>query len=296
VKALALLVALFGVAHAQPKKAPVDRFAKAAGDAFKSALAADEANDLPTALGLYKKAFAISPHPSTAYNIADILRRQGELTESIQFFEIFLALGPPAKEAKAVEATIAKLWATPAVLELRSTAPSDPESVDLASAYVLVNGEIVKKAGEPAAFDPHDNKPRIELSVPAGPIQTVDVITPLSFNSVRCRLPPGRKSSCEIRMEPRIDGSLVVSTNGDRRDMELQLAWQKRVSKGRVKAPAGKQKLEVRDNNLECGSGVTVDVPKGNDVAYVFIEGQPTSFYQRCRTFKVKQHKLTFVD
>ncbi len=293
-KALVLVTVLCGVAIAQPKKPPPDRFAKAAGDAFKAALTADEANDLPTALGLYQKAFAISPHPSTAYNIADVFRRQGKLSDAIHYFEIFLALNPPAKEAKEVEGIIAKLWATPAVLELESSAPSDPNSVDLASAYVLVNGEIVKRAGEPAGFDPRTNAPRVELSVPAGIEQTVDVITPLSFASVRCRLPPGEKRDCDIRMEPRIDGSLVVSTNDERRDLELQIEPKKEVSKGRVKVPAGKQRFEVRDHNLECANGVTVDVPKGTDVAYVFIEGQATWFYQRCRTYKVKQHKLTF--
>lgn len=295
-KAIVLAIVLTSVAYAQPKKAPPDRFAKAAGDSFKAALAADEANDLPTALGLYKKAFAISPHPSTAYNIADVLRRQGHLSEAIQFFEVFLALNTNAKDAKEVEGVIAKLWATPAVLELESSPPSDPNSVDLASAYVLVNGEIVKKAGEPAAFDPRTSAPRIELSVPAGPEQTIDVVTPLSFNSVRCRLPPGEKRTCKITMDPRIDGSLVVSSNDNRRDLELQVAWAKRVSRGRVKVPAGKRTFEVRDHNLECPGSVTIDVPKGTDVAYVFIDGQPTSFYQRCRTFKVKQHRLPFAN
>ena len=289
-----MILVLSGVAIAQPKKAPPDRFAKAAGDAFKQALAADEANDLSTALGLYQKAFAISPHPSTAYNIGDVFRRQGKLSDAIHFFEIFLALSPPSKETKDAEVLIAKLWATPAVLELESSPPSDPNSVDLASAYVLVNGEIVKRAGEPAGFDPRTNAPRIEIQVAAGLEQTIDVITPLSFGSVRCKLPPGEKNDCDIRMEPRIDGSLVVSTNDERRDLELVIGPKKEVSRDRVKAPVGKQKFEVRDHNLECATGVTVDVPKGTDVAYVFIDGQPTSFYQRCRTYKVKQHKLTF--
>lgn len=287
---------MVGAAQAQPKKPPPDRFAKAAGDAFKAALAADEANDLPTALGLYKKAFAISPHPSTVYNIADVLRRQGKLSDAIHHFEIFLALNTNAKDAKEVEAVIAKLWATPAVLELRSTPPSDPNSVDLESAYVLVNGEIVKKAGEPAAFDPRTSAPRIELQVPAGVEQTIDVITPLSFGSVRCRLPPGEKRDCDIRMEPRIDGSLVVSSNDERRDLQVQIAVQKRVGRERVKVAPGKQTFELRDHNLECAARVTVDVPKGTDVAYVFLDGHPTWFYQRCRPIKVKQHRLTFAN
>lgn len=292
---LGVLLGLVGSATAQPKKTP-DRFAKAAGDAFRSALAADEANDLPTALGLYQKAFAISPHPSTAYNIADIFRRQGKLTDAIRFYEIFLALTPPSKETKEVDTTIAKLWATPAVMELESTPPSDPNSVDLASAYVLVNGEIVKRAGEPAAFDPRTSAPRIELAVPAGLAQTVDVVTPLSFGSVRCQLPPGEKRRCEIRMEPRIDGALVFSTNDERHDLELRVAWKKEVAKGRIKVPTGKQRFDLRDHNFECPVSVSVDVPKGTDVAYVFVEGQETWYYQRCRPLKVKQQKLLFKD
>jgi hypothetical protein len=297
VKALLVVLALCSVANAQPKKQAPDRFAKAAGDAFKLALAADEQNDLPTALGLYQKAFAISPHPSTAYNIGDVLRRQGKLAEAIRYFEIFLALNSNAKDAKEVDAIIAKLWATPAVLELESTPPSDPNSVDLESAYVLVNGQIVKKAGEPAAFDPRDNSPRIELSVAAGPDQVVDVVTPLSYGSVRCRLPPGEKHDCRITMKPRIDGSLVVSSSDRRRDLQLQVAWQKRVTLERVKVPAGKHVFEVRDHSLECPTSATVDVPKGTDVAYVFIDGEASTwFYQKCRAYKIKQHRLKFAN
>lgn len=289
-----VLVLLAGAAIAQPKKPPPDKFAKAAGDSFKAALAADEANDLPTALGLYQKAFAISPHPSTAYNIADVFRRQGKLSDAIHYFEIFLALSSNAKENKAVEVLIEKLWATPAVLELESSPPSDPSSVDLASAYVLVNGQIVKRAGEPAGFDPRTNAPRVELQVPSGHDVAVDVITPLSFGSVRCRLPPGEKQRCHIRMDPRIDGALVVSTNDVRRDLELQLGEKKEVAQGRVKVPAGRQTFELRDRNLECPTPVTVDVPKGNDVAYVFVEARATWVYQRCRVYRIKQHKLPF--
>lgn len=293
-RALAIIALLAGIASAQPKKTTPDRFTKAAGDAFRAALAADEANDLPTALGLYQKAFAISPHPSTAYNIADIFRRQGKLSDAIKYFEIFLALSPASKETKEVEGTIAKLWATPAVLVLESTPPSDPNSVDLESAYVLVNGEIVKRAGEPAGFDPRTNAPRVELQVPAGTQQTVDVITSLSFASVRCNLPPGEKRDCDIRMDPRIDGALVVSTNDERHDLELRIAPKNEVSKGRVKVAPGKQTFDVRDHNLECAGTVTVDVPKGTDVAYVFLDGEATWFYQRCRAFRAKQHKLVF--
>lgn len=295
-KVLVAIMVMCGVTLAQPKKAP-DRFAKAAGDAFKAALAADEANDLPTALGLYQKAFLISPHPSTAYNIADVYRRQGKLTDAIEYFEIFLALSPASKETKSVEVLVAKLWATPAVLVLKSSGPSDPNSVDLESAYVLVNGEIVKRAGEPAGFDPYTNGPRIEVQVPAGLEQIIDVVTPLSYGTVRCGLPPGEKQECSIRADPRKDGSLVVSANDKRRDLELEIGPKKEVHQDRVKVPTGRQRFEVRDHNLECPNGtLTVDVPKGTDVAYVFIEGQPTWFYQRCRTFKVKQHKLTFKD
>jgi hypothetical protein len=291
--ALVALVAQLGAALAQPKSKPApDRFAKAAGEAFRAALAADQQNDLLTALGLYQKAFAISPHPSTAYNIADVFRRQGKLTDAIEFYEIYLALSPSTKDARDVETIIAKLAATPSVLQLDSTPPSDPRSVDLASAYVIVGGEIVKRAGEPAAFDPRTNAPRVELSVPPGE-QQVDVITPLSYGSVRCKLRPGEAEHCVITMEPRKDGSVVVSTNDERRDLELQIAPKKLVVNQRLVLPPRKTRLMVRDHNLECAT-VTIDVPKGTDVAYVHLDATPTSFHTHCRPFKVKQHKLTF--
>ena len=73
--ALLLLAVLTGTAAAEEaakRKTAPDKFTKAAGEAFVAATAADQKGDLPTALGLYQKAFAISPHPSTMFNIADV--------------------------------------------------------------------------------------------------------------------------------------------------------------------------------------------------------------------------------
>src|SRR5262249_40387492 len=113
-KTFALLVLAASVAHAgpdgKPKAAPAtDKLAKAAGEAFAAAHAADGKGDLATALGLYSKAYEISPHPSTAYNIGDVARRLNKLGQAIKFYETYLALAPTAADRKDVEALIDKL-------------------------------------------------------------------------------------------------------------------------------------------------------------------------------------------
>ncbi|MEJ7603142.1 MAG: hypothetical protein WKG01_34965, partial [Kofleriaceae bacterium] len=75
-RVLILLVALIAVAEARPqRKKASDKFAQAASEAFGAAVAADTKGDLREALGLYQTAVAISTASSTAYNLADVVRR-----------------------------------------------------------------------------------------------------------------------------------------------------------------------------------------------------------------------------
>src|SRR5262245_46418639 len=101
------LVLVAGVAAADPKAAPDgDKYTKAAGEAFAQARAADEAGKLDKALRLYEKAQAISPHPNTVYNIADVQRRKGRTKKAIEMYKKYLEMAPQAADRATVEKLI----------------------------------------------------------------------------------------------------------------------------------------------------------------------------------------------
>jgi len=131
--ALALACALAGTHPASAddtakRKATPDKFAKAAGEAFRDAVAADKAGDLRTALGLYQKAYGISPHPSTVYNIADVQRRLLLYADALKSYETYLALLPSADDRKDIEAILDALSKMPGTLHLVTAGASESGS------------------------------------------------------------------------------------------------------------------------------------------------------------------------
>lgn len=286
-KALALLL-VASTAFAQPKQAP-DKFAKAAGDVFAAAAAADASGDLRTALGLYQKAHAISPHPNTMYNIADVQRRLGTLSEAIRGFETYLAMSPDAKDRPQVEKTLEALYATPGTLIVTTPEPSDPESLDLASAYVLAGGDLKKKPG-PVETHKIRKIPIITLTVPPGE-HVIDLVTPLTYATRECDVGPGETHFCELKAPPRIDGNAVVSAINRRIEVQ-QDPRGKRLVFARFELPAGKHRLLVKDRNFNCAPLVVAPAP--NAVVYTFVKSTEFEGFERCRTLDIKQHKLTF--
>ena len=281
-RALLVVAMLAGVAAADgPKKKP-DKFQQAAGEAFEQANQADRDGDLKTALGLYQKAFEISPHPSTAYNLADVQRRLGHIKDAIRSYETYLVLAPVATDKKQVEATLDKLKKTRGTLILVSPPASDPNSVDLLKAYVLVDGVQVMK--------PHAQKGSIEVEVDPGE-HTIDIVTSLTFGTTHCKVGPTEREDCYVRAKPRIDGHVVVSV-GDRGMYALTEPRGKRYDNERFELPAGKRLLLVRDRSFECPA-VTVEVPAGNDIAYLWLSTADYEF-ERCRVLDVKQLRLRF--
>ena len=200
-RALAILVLIATAAHAQPapkantKRAP-DKFVKAAGDAFVAAAEADGKGDLRTALGLYEKAYAISPHPSTIYNVADIQRRLSLLRQSIKSYETYLALSPDAKDRGEVEALVDQLSKTPGTLVIYTSEASDRNSVDLGAGIVLVDGEIKRKPGPVPEQKPR-NRAEISIQVPPGQ-HVIDLVTPITYATDECEVDPGGQRYCEL--------------------------------------------------------------------------------------------------
>lgn len=281
-KALAILLVLTASAAADGTKKKPDKYQQAASEAFEQAGQADKEGDLRSALGLYQKAFEISPHPSTAYNMGDVQRRLGEIKNAIRSFETYLVLAPNATDRKQVEATIEKLHKTRGTLILTTRPASDPQSVDLLKGYIFVDGVQVMK--------PHAQKGSIEVEVDPGE-HTVDIVTSLTFGTTECRVDPNERRDCMLYAKPRIDGHLVVSTG--ERQLRLQTDVRgKTINDERLDLPAGKKLLLVRDRSFEC-SPVNVDVPSGNDIAYVFLTSTEYEF-ERCRQLDVKQQRLRF--
>ena len=292
-RALVAIALCAGVAHAQParktKQAP-DKFTKAASEAFTAAATADTNGDLRTALGLYEKAHAISPHPSTIYNIADVQRRLSLLQQAIKSYETYLVMFPDAKDRAEVETLVDQLSKTPGTLIIYTTEASDRDSVDLAAGFVLVDGEIKKRPG-PVAIQKPRNRAEISLQVPPGE-HVVDLVTSLTYATRECEVDPGEQAFCELKAEPRIDGNTVVSAV-NRRIHVVPDRRGKDMTYKRVELPAGKHRLLVKDRNYDCAP-LPIEVAGGNRVSYAFLTTAEPEGFKRCRTLDIKQHRLQF--
>ncbi|HEY4057459.1 MAG TPA: hypothetical protein VGM39_12665 [Kofleriaceae bacterium] len=287
----AVFVASTALAAPKTKKAP-DRFVQAASEAFKAAEAADAKNDLTTARGLYTKAFVIAPHSSTAYNLADVERRAGKLYEAVQWYELYLLLSPDASDLKEVNATIAQLQATTTILHVDSQPPSDMTSMDLGTAYILFDGNIVKRAGVPVAEDT-GGEPMLDLDAPQHAI-TIDTVTALSFDTRVCTYNHrDTKRACRVSSPPRVDGSITISSNEHTIGVfEVGKPATKMIGR-RTKLSPGKHTFMVSDRDIECQT-FTVDVPANHDIAYVFVRAETAEYRERCRSIEIVQHRLVF--
>lgn len=289
-----LLMLVASTAFAQPGKSKVkrapDKFTKAASDAFAAAAEADAKGDLNTALGLYEKAHAISPHPATIYNIADVQRRLSILVPAIKSYEMYLALAPDAKDRAEVETLLDQIRKTPGKLIITTSDQSDKQSVDLASGYVFVAGKLERK---PGPVSKGRDGPEIVLMVPPGEL-VVDIVTPLTYAHESCKLDPGGQRICRMRAEPRIDGNVVVSSS-DRMIRVSKLGEKNAVlTHKRFQMPAGKQRMVVNDRSYGCAP-LAFDAPAGgNTVVYSFIDTREWDGYKRCRTLDIKQQRLQF--
>lgn len=274
------------------RKTSPDQVTKAAGEAFADAVEADQKGDLRTALGLYRKAFEIAPHPSTIYNIADIQRRLGQLTHAIHSYETYLGLAPRASDREQVEALVATLARTPGTLLVTTFDPSNPKAIDLKRSYILVDGEVLVKPGAEPVQVAGSSRPAIPVEVRAG-THVVDVVTSISYGSQTCEVRPGERTDCSVHAPPRSDGLFVASASD--RGIKLLLEQDgKSKMHTRFDLPAGRARLMLRDRVFECRP-LVIDVAKGNDVVtYAFVGTRDYDRVERCRTLTIKQHRLRF--
>ena len=291
---LALCALVASPAAAGPKrKGTPDKFTRAASVAFTAAVAADQRGDLRAALGQYTKAFEISPHPSTAYNLADVQVRLGLLREAEKSYETYLVLAPAAPDRASVERAIAQLLTGATVVTVTTVDASSPTAVSFKSSYVLIDGVIVKQPGvapdDPAA-------PKLNFDVAPGR-HFVEVVSDVTYGSQTCDVKPGARSTCMLTAPPRVDGTIVIS--GDQALSVWLTAPKPRERRPddqighRVTLPTGKRRVLVRDRDYECPP-VTVDIPGGNDLAYVNLTSSEPDELHRCRTITIKRLRLKF--
>jgi hypothetical protein len=300
VKTLLILCALVATAFADapvPKKKTPDKFARAAADAFTEALAADEKGDLRTALGLYEKALAISPHPSVAYNIGDVYRRMDDTKNAILHFEMYLAMLPNAPDRALVEKIVEKLEHEPGTILLQTAPKSDPEAVEWKEFYILVDGEIAARPGTEAKTEPgaRGRDPAVALKVSGGK-HAIDLVSSISYAHADCAVIAGKSEPCRVRAKPRVDGHLVVRASDNRIGVYATAKKDNDhgVSQDRIEVPPGRTRLAIRDRNFECQT-VVLDVPGGaNDVAYLWVGTHEWDGLEHCRTLDVKTKKLHF--
>lgn len=287
-----LALALATAAHAQPskrKQAP-DKFTKAAGEAFNAAVDADTKGDLRTALAMFKKAHAISPHPSTIFNIADVERRLGNLESAIRSFEIYLVMSPDAKDRADVEKQLEVLAATPGTIHVITLDSTSSESLDLTAGYVIIDGKIEKKPGPVPTIKPRGIA-GVSIQVPPGK-HVVDFVTPLTYATSECDVDPGGVDWCEMRAVARIDGNAIVSASERRMDIQRERNGKDFLYK-RFELPTGKHRLIVQDRNWGCAP-LPLEVAGGNTVTYAFVNVTEYDGLKRCRTLDIKQHRLQF--
>lgn len=296
---LAIVVGLLGPgrsAHAESKrKAAPDRITKAASKAFKEAMAAEDKSDLETAEDLYEKAFKISPHAATAFNLAEVNVQRGDLHDAAEFYHLYLALAPAAPDRKEIEALIAELLRRPGTIELWWLAA---DTFDPAESYVLIDGDIVLKPGEAAKVLTTGKRSQLAFPARAGE-HVVEIVTPISYDATVVDVPLGGSVGRKIDVPPRVDGNLIASAP---HPITIDVGTRSvKVHGERLVAPTGTYLLGVDDGSpaRECPP-VSITTPRAGEVAYIHI--MPVELPKlpmlhaprRCRKLATKQHRLVF--
>ena len=106
---------------------------EAARAAFKEGEAAEKRKDWRGAIESYLRAYDLSPHPFTLYNVAVNYERVGELRESATFYRRYLDESQDAQDRARVERLLENLRKRPSTITIRTTPPGGELWLDGAS-------------------------------------------------------------------------------------------------------------------------------------------------------------------
>lgn len=242
-----LLFALTSIATAQPADKLPPRVEEAARAAFIEAQTADQAGDLDLAIERYRFAQKIAPHPNVTYNLADVLRRKGDIRGAAREFRTYLKALPDAPDAAKVGTVLAVLEATPGVIEVDSRATE---------VILYVDG---KRQGPPP----------LTVTLAPGP-HRFEGITPISYRSMVHDVDFARTASFSVTPPARVDGNLIISGSGNLARTKVEIDGVATAHVGDlIPIAPGKHKLEVVQG--DCRWDRTVDPPHG-DILYVYFD------------------------
>jgi len=262
---------LAAAASAGPKRLPA-RFAKAAGEAFRKAQAADAKGDLDEAVRQYQRANAIAPHANTFFNLADVQRRAKHVADAADAYAKYLELAPDAADREVVEKLIAELRAMPSTLIVELEEPDG---------QVFVDGRHVGAA------------PATVAAVAKGTHQ-VDVVTPITFGDMPCAVGAGGKRTCRVGARPRIDGNVVLSGSWTMGGRSWPIGDQRFHLHGRFTLRPGHYEL-VDVTDRQCAP-LPLDVPAGDDiVTYAYVTyPEPRPKGNACIDLRIAQQRVRF--
>ncbi len=171
--AAALIAAAPGSVEAQPAPgAPAlsDADKQAAKRLVDDGLAAMDAKDYDRAIDLYKKAFALVPHPILLFNIAQSHRLAGRPDRALPFYERYLQREPNGSESAAARAWLAELRAAGVTPRSDDPRPAETGEPTETGAPPAVSQDVPPPVGAPPAVMP--------ALQPAGPVRTDTVGRP----------------------------------------------------------------------------------------------------------------------
>ena len=286
---VALVLALSASAHAAPsRKTKPDKFTRAAAESFRRAMEAEDEGRLRDAIGMYEQSLRLTIHPNTAFNLASVNERDGNIADAIIDYEMYLALAPNAPDAAKVRAKINELEKRPAILQLTTD-----ESFDPSRAYVILDGVVVKRPGD-FARPKRGEKITFDLKVGRGR-HIVDVVSVLSQGQYSFDTVPGQTLSASNVSDHSnvVDGNVVISLATQFAISEAVLTVNKRI-----KLPGGKQVIPVSYAERECPPA-TIDVPTNDDVVFVFaklLEPVGRSHPEVCPKYQLLTSTLRFPE
>ncbi|HEY4055011.1 MAG TPA: tetratricopeptide repeat protein [Kofleriaceae bacterium] len=156
VSLLALSTQLAAPAFAQaPPQEPDDQKKEAAKQYVNAAIAAQNQHDYDTALQLYAKAYALVPHPTLIFNMAQAHRLAGHIDKALALYAEYLQKDPNGPQAQT---------ARDVVKEIDDKRAADKKAADDARAAEIQKAQ--DEAARKVAEKPVEAPPRVDVAPP----------------------------------------------------------------------------------------------------------------------------------
>jgi len=249
------------------RKPPTEAYSIEALGTFVDAVIADKEGRTYEAASQYRRILD-DGHPSTLYNLADASRRNEHYPQAVEFYKKYLAALPGAPDRKEVERIIELIEKRPPVAVIDG---EDPDAV------ILVDGKLVGPS------------PAIVTPTP-GP-HIADRIGPTSYRHEIFSSFVGHTAHVGMKYEA-AQGNVILSTSWA---MQLRGSWEDNGTtfklRERFTLPPGRYETFVMSPKQACNK-IAFDVPKGDDLTYVYIDVKPGDDKRFCKPLIATQQTL----